>query len=364
MINKLLFDARAITPKPCGVRNVVENYLAEFSNEQKIYALINHNSPVIDNKNITYIRLHKSFSRFNIFFDAPLISYFVIRYKIKIFISLHSFIPIFSVLPKKTFFICHDIFSAVDKTFFNKRGYLSSLANLYMLMITELSFLRSAKIFTPSMAISKTFKKLKFYKKNKVIVINNGIRSKIFKKLSKLENQFLYIGNYRRYKGCDLMLEAWNKSKSIKLENANLKIITNEILKPFNYSEGFFKKNRIDIKHRVNDEELLKHRDNSQFFIIPSREEGFGIPLLEAIQAKGIIICSNIDIFKDIINKVNYKKVIFFENDNSLSLIEKLEEALQKKNYFESINVEGSLLNLEKFYSWKSSYKILLDQIL
>jgi glycosyltransferase involved in cell wall biosynthesis len=62
------------------------------------------------------------------------------------------------------------------------------------------------------------------------------------------------------------------------------------------------------------------------FFIMPSRSEGFGLALIEAVQQKVPVICSDIPVFKELFTK---DEVTFFrlENINSLSLA--LKEAIE-----------------------------------
>jgi glycosyltransferase involved in cell wall biosynthesis len=60
------------------------------------------------------------------------------------------------------------------------------------------------------------------------------------------------------------------------------------------------------------------------YFIMPSRSEGFGLALIEAVQQKVPVICSDIPVFRELFNK---EEVTFFKLDNSESLVVALNEA-------------------------------------
>lgn len=64
--------------------------------------------------------------------------------------------------------------------------------------------------------------------------------------------------------------------------------------------------------------------NNFDFFIMPSRSEGFGLSLVEAVQQKVPVICSDISVFKELFNR---EEVTFFKLDDLYSLDEALREA-------------------------------------
>jgi glycosyltransferase involved in cell wall biosynthesis len=64
-------------------------------------------------------------------------------------------------------------------------------------------------------------------------------------------------------------------------------------------------------------------------FVIPSRSEGFGLALIEAVQKKVPVICSDIEVFKELFSP---DEVTFFKLDNKQSLIEALNVAIGAGN--------------------------------
>ncbi len=59
---------------------------------------------------------------------------------------------------------------------------------------------------------------------------------------------------------------------------------------------------------------------------MPSRSEGFGLALIEAIQQKIPVICSDIEVFKELFSE---KEITFFKLDDTISLKKALETALK-----------------------------------
>jgi L-malate glycosyltransferase len=64
-------------------------------------------------------------------------------------------------------------------------------------------------------------------------------------------------------------------------------------------------------------------------FIMPSRSEGFGLALLEAVQQKVPVVCSDIDVFRELFNN---EEVVFFKLDDIPSLSDALRTGLSKRD--------------------------------
>lgn len=62
------------------------------------------------------------------------------------------------------------------------------------------------------------------------------------------------------------------------------------------------------------------------YFIMPSRSEGFGLALIEAVQQKVPVVCSDISVFRELFTK---DEVTFFELENVNSLSAALKEAIK-----------------------------------
>jgi glycosyltransferase involved in cell wall biosynthesis len=74
----------------------------------------------------------------------------------------------------------------------------------------------------------------------------------------------------------------------------------------------------------------VKYFKYFDFFVMPSRSEGFGLALIEAVQQKIPVVCSDLPVFKELFNS---DEVTFFKLEDTASLIEalKISSELGKK---------------------------------
>ena len=91
----------------------------------------------------------------------------------------------------------------------------------------------------------------------------------------------------------------------------------------------------------VSKEEASVLYKNARIYVFPSLDEGFGIPILEALSFSIPVICSDIDVFREIGD--NY--VDYFKVEDSISLSKKISSILKSKNLKEKNNIK----HLEKF---------------
>ena len=77
---------------------------------------------------------------------------------------------------------------------------------------------------------------------------------------------------------------------------------------------------------------------NSLMYVFPSIDEGFGIPLIEALKLKVPVICSDIQIFKEIANDC----VLYFKKQDEFHLFEKMLELINCKDLSNQLIEKGS----------------------
>jgi glycosyltransferase involved in cell wall biosynthesis len=357
----MLFDARAITCKPCGVRNVAEHYLAELQDKYDIVAIVNADAAALIPDSIRKAVCSRYLSRFNPLSDLW-VSLLVLRYRPIVFFSAHSFLPVFALLPKIRTFVCHDLFSVFDKNFFSKKGVLAPLARMFFRMLAELSFLRASVVVTPSEAIRQSFDRL-HAKAKKVLVVHNGITLTDDQDSPRpLSRQVLFVGNFRSYKGLDILLDAWLQfSPSPQAAKWSLAVVTNEpVPAVVRMQELQPNLERVTFHSRISEEELTRMRNSSSIFAVPSRHEGFGIPLLEAIAAGGTVICSDIPVFRELLHDFDATAISTFETENASDLGEVLARVVGQtvSSDSQAALIAVSSTNLEVLrqnYSWKSA---------
>jgi glycosyltransferase involved in cell wall biosynthesis len=72
-------------------------------------------------------------------------------------------------------------------------------------------------------------------------------------------------------------------------------------------------------------------------YVFPSLDEGFGIPLIEALKFKVPVICSNIPIFKEIAKD----SVLYFDKKDEFDLSQKMKKLIQNKNLSNKLVLKG-----------------------
>ena len=77
----------------------------------------------------------------------------------------------------------------------------------------------------------------------------------------------------------------------------------------------------------INKKQAIYYYNNAFAYIFPSIDEVFGIPLIEAMRAKVPVICSDIEIFREI----GDDSVIYFKKKNHNDLYNKLKLILKNK---------------------------------
>jgi glycosyltransferase involved in cell wall biosynthesis len=83
----------------------------------------------------------------------------------------------------------------------------------------------------------------------------------------------------------------------------------------------------------------------ADFVLAPSRFEGLPISIIEAVCSGVPLICSNIEGFLPFSND----STLFFENENIKDMILKLQEAIEKRDYFKQLAFKNKEKYIKKF---------------
>ncbi|WP_368030695.1 glycosyltransferase [Arcobacter sp. s6] len=244
-------------------------------------------------------------------------------------ILMSNFMPTL-LLPSKTLKVIHD-FSVNNFSELYSKGYL-----IYHNML-----LRYAKYFDNAIGYisNTTLDDLdKFHAINhsnkKLIHLPNGIPFKVrnydrpsdeqsLEKYKQKDLSFLVVGRINKHKGFDRILEFckyFDKDESIKnFDSVTLNIVGKQTDETQQIFKNLQLKNINLIFHGfLNDEQLNPFYINSHFCLFLSRNEGYGLPLVESMWFKSIPIISNIAIFDELMTK-KYPK--FDEKTNYTSSI-------------------------------------------
>jgi glycosyltransferase involved in cell wall biosynthesis len=233
-------------------------------------------------------------------------------------------------------------------------GY-SFLNKLWMNFSTRLSLFLSHKIIVPSLATKNDI--IKFYKTNpsKIFVINHGpvANFKLFESFSGQKNieQILFLGRVEKRKNLEILIEAFEKIYT-KFFGASLIIAgkngfgAEKILSKIKKSPA---QNRIFLEGYVDEKKKRDLLSSSGILVFPSNAEGFGFPVLEGQAAKCAVICSDLEVLKEIADG----GALFFKRQDSDDLAQKLLDIMMNDTARSQLILNGAK-NLERF-SWKES---------
>ena len=124
-----------------------------------------------------------------------------------------------------------------------------------------------------------------------------------------------------------------------------------------NYINEHGLEKKVIIPGYISKNEILKLYSESIVYVFPSIDEGFGIPLIEAMKSDVPVICSDIEIFKEI----GRDSVLYFKVGDENDLFEKLRtlknnEELRKdlinsgKQNIKRFNRKNFIKEFEKIY--------------
>ncbi len=239
-------------------------------------------------------------------------------------------------------------------------------------------------------ALTESKKKVKIkegIKENKLVVIPNGINIEKFaishldkreaeeeirKKYGINKNAFIFgnVGRLTREKGTEILIEAFHKflstdyyhTKDFILLIAGGGEMENEI-RQMAAKKGIGE--RVIITGEFPMEDLVKYYASFDFFIFPTLAEGFGLVLIEALYNELPVICSDLEVLKEVAGDT----VTYFKAGDSTDLAEKMIEAYEKYVTNEDgPSLQGkqrvaSMFSMETFVNnYISLYERLMDK--
>jgi len=218
-------------------------------------------------------------------------------------------------------------------------------------------------------AVSKTTKKdlMKFYDvpEDKIEVIYNGYRENIKYqilniKIKNIKKPFiLYVGTVQPRKNLTTLIEAFHLLLKEKPEY--FLVIVGK--KGWLYEEIFNKVKELNLKNKViftgylEEQELGYVYQNASLFVLPSFYEGFGIPILEAMNFN----CPVISSFTSSLPEIGGDACLYFEPSSSQDLKNKMLEFLENEQLRKELVKKGK--ERVKLFSWEKCGEETLEVI-
>jgi glycosyltransferase involved in cell wall biosynthesis len=122
-----------------------------------------------------------------------------------------------------------------------------------------------------------------------------------------MEDYYLTVAQHRKNKNIDILIRAFGKLKQVEKNNSTKLLIIGsegpETENLHNLVIDYGIVNDVIFKEGVADNELINYYLNAKCFLLLSATEGLGIPLIESLYYCKHIICSDIEVFREIDNE-------------------------------------------------------------
>lgn len=298
--------------------NLMNDYIGKTSNiESKIAG---PNSKDYDLGRVLNIPFNNSVASISLFPDRKILLKAIEWSDV---VHIHEpFIPlIFWKLPKN------------KKYIFTHHANLNKLYTFFMSIIYKIIKIKGVSVYVSESALSnaKTLNNQPILIPN-MIEVNKNIEFNNKKK-------FLFVGRNEKRKNFNYF-KLLSKEKSF--QDYEFEAITNENIENFN-GVIYLKPN--------DDEKNIIFKNSSIYFALNTKNESFGITLIEAINSGNIVICSDLAAFKDVLEESG----IYYERNSYKSLLNLLTNTLKSdlnflwEKQYESIQKYDVEKNMENY---------------
>ena len=363
---KLFVDAHCFDGEYQGSRTFVKEVYKVLAEKKDILLyLAAHDTDKLrehfpDEENITFLKYKSRSGFFRLAYDIPRL---IKKHEID-----YAHFQYVSPLVKN----CRQVITIHDVIF---SDYPDEFAYLYR-FIKKFLYKRSAAradILTTVSAYSATSIKKHLGTNAKVHVINNGVNKQYFEEYDKLDAKafikkkygldrfILYVSRIEPRKNHLALLKAYLQLKLYE-KNYHLVLVGHKTMEVpgledlLRETAPIIRKYLFFIQH-ICDEEILQFYRAAEFFIYPSKAEGFGIPPLEAGAARVPVICSNTSAMQEFSFFENYH----IDPSDEETLKEKISEF--STNGYDTVRLNRISETIKADYSWKQSAEKLYQLI-
>jgi len=229
---------------------------------------------------------------------------------------------------------CRKIVVIHDNLFWKYPQNYPSVWRKYFIRLIKLGLSRNAEIVTTSIYSKNGLKNIfnnrkinHIYQSSERVYYNN--------KKNTSKDYILHIGTFEERKDLLTLVKAFklfkdNTSSNYKLVLAGSKYINGKKHVYKSIKKYILNNNLISsiiMPGYIKKKQAIYYYNNASLYVFPSIDEGFGIPLIEAMRARVPVICSDIEIFKEIGND----SVIYFKKQDQNDLYCKLKLILENK---------------------------------
>lgn len=219
---------------------------------------------------------------------------------------------------------------------------------------------KSEYILVPSEFVKNQLQKEWKIGEGKIIVTKEGVdesilevkkkrsrkfQKKLLNKIGIVGDYIFYVGNAHPHKNIEALIKAF---RIVLKNNPDLKLVL------AGADHYFWRRVRQEYKDPeiiytgfVTDEVLVALFSNAQMFVMPSLEEGFGIPVLESFACACPVVCSDIGSLKEI----GGDACTYFNPKSIDDIVRKITEVLDNEKLKQELVSKGE--RRVKDFSWK-----------
>ena len=310
-----------------------------------------------------------------------------------LFIPAHG-LPFFS--PKKTITTIHDIAFERDNNIYAKDypglddrkmkyivnffvkiftlGKYKANSYDYLKWSTRYASRKAKKIITVSDFSKQEIIKTYGMAENKVKVIYNGYNALLYKrredekkiervleKYGIIKPYFFYVGRLERKKNTPTLINAFAIFKENNDDAKEKLVLAGDASFGFDEAKYIIEEYGLDaeiiIPGWVEEEDLPYIYSGAKTFIFPSKYEGFGIPIIQAMACGVPVVASNIPVLKEIAGEA----AIFFDPNDKKNMAKVMTEVANNKELREKLIKNG--YKRVKDFSWEKSAEVTLKEI-
>lgn len=183
----------------------------------------------------------------------------------------------------------------------------------------------------------------------RVVSVGNGVSDAFKSEGSKVYSDqpyFLYVGNAKPHKNVGTLLAATALLR--RVHDVRCKLITNATRRLREQIASFSLQDHVDVIGHVDDRVLAEYYRGAIGLVLPSRFEGFGLPLVEAMACGCPVIASNRTSIPEVVGSAG----VLFDPDDCEALVASMSDLLEKQALRQRLISRG--LERSQLYRWNT----------